>query len=96
VNVAESAVVALEHGMGVGEVPAYSAMKGLRDGTLVRVLPEYTLRPRSIFALYAPSRYLDAKVRTWVDHLKHAMPQHRSAECGVLAASAASSHKANA
>jgi len=89
VNVAESAVVALEQGMGVGEVPVYSAMRGLREGTLVRVLPGYTLRPRSIYALYVPSRYLDAKVRTWVHHLKRVMPKHRSAECAVLAGSTA-------
>ncbi|WP_342802423.1 LysR family transcriptional regulator [Paraburkholderia panacisoli] len=89
VNVAESAVVALESGLGIGEVPAYSAVRALRDGTLVRVLPEFTLRPRSIFALYTPSRYLVAKVRTWIDHVKHAMPQHRAAERAILTASAA-------
>ncbi|MGF6779246.1 DNA-binding transcriptional LysR family regulator [Paraburkholderia sp. GAS334] len=89
VNVAESAVVALESGMGIGEVPAYSAVRALCDGTLVRVLPEFTLRPRSIFALYTPSRYLGAKVRAWIDHVKHAMPQHRAAERAILTASAA-------
>jgi DNA-binding transcriptional LysR family regulator len=91
VNVPESVAVAIEHGMGIGALPAYSAMRGLRDGTLVRVLPDYTLRPLRIYLLYASSRYLDAKIRTWVDHLKQSLPLQRAAEIALLTASPASS-----
>jgi DNA-binding transcriptional LysR family regulator len=84
-NVPESIAVAIEHGMGVGALPAYSAMRGLRSGTLVRVLPDYILRPLRIYVLYASSRYLDAKIKTWIDHLKEALPRQRAAEIALLA-----------
>ncbi len=91
VNVVEPIATAIEHGMGIGAIPAYSAMRGLSDGTLVRVLPDYTLRPLKVFLLYASNRYLDAKIKTWVDHLKQTLPEQRAAELALLA-----SHSANA
>jgi DNA-binding transcriptional LysR family regulator len=87
VNVPESIVVAIEHGMGIGALPAYSAMRGLREGTLVRILPGYILRPLRIYALYASSRYLDAKIKTWIDHLKESLPTQHAAEIALIAAS---------
>jgi DNA-binding transcriptional LysR family regulator len=87
VNVPESIVVAIEHGMGIGALPAYSAMRGLREGTLVRILPGYILRPLRIYALYASSRYLDAKIKTWIDHLKESLPRQRAAEIALLTSS---------
>jgi DNA-binding transcriptional LysR family regulator len=87
VNVPESVSAAMEHDMGIGALPAYSAMRGLRDGTLVRVLPNYILRPLRIFALYASNRYLDAKIKAWIDHLKQTLPQQRAAEIALLAGS---------
>jgi DNA-binding transcriptional LysR family regulator len=85
VNVVEPIATAIEHGMGIGAIPAYSALRGLRDGTLVRILPEYTLRPLKVFLLYASSRFLDAKIKTWVDHLKQTLPKQRYAELALLA-----------
>ena len=32
-------------GMGIGVLPVYSAVKGLADGSLVRVLPRHSLFP---------------------------------------------------
>lgn len=85
VNVPECVIAAIEHGMGIGAVPVYSAMRGLREGTLVRVLPDYVLRPLRIFALYGSSRYLDAKIKTWIEHLKETLPERRAAEMALLA-----------
>jgi DNA-binding transcriptional LysR family regulator len=84
VNTAESLAKAIEHGMGVGALPAYSAIRGLRDGTLARVLPGYIMRPLKVFVLYASSRYLDAKIKTWVDHLKQELPKQQRAEEELL------------
>jgi DNA-binding transcriptional LysR family regulator len=74
-NVADAMVKATEEGMGISLLPFFSATQGLRDGSLIRVLPEHRLRERSIFALYPSRRFLDAKVRTWVEHLQVHLPQ---------------------
>lgn len=41
---------------------------------LLRLLPDYRLRERNIFALYPSRRFLDAKVRTWVAFLQEQLP----------------------
>ncbi|WP_392391885.1 LysR substrate-binding domain-containing protein, partial [Pantoea eucalypti] len=42
----------------------------IREGRLIRVLPEYRLQTVSVYAVYATRRYLDAKIRTFLDHLR--------------------------
>lgn len=73
-NVAESLVKASEAGMGVSLIPFYAATRALSDGTLLRLLPAWRLRERNVHALYPSRRFLDAKVRTWVDFLKAELP----------------------
>jgi DNA-binding transcriptional LysR family regulator len=60
--------------MGIGPLPVYSALAGLRAGTLVRVLPEYTLETKDICALFPSRRYLDARTRTWSDFMREYLP----------------------
>jgi DNA-binding transcriptional LysR family regulator len=74
VNIAESLVVAIREGMGIGILPLYAAIDGLRDGSLVRVLPDYTLQHTNLFALYASRKFVDAKTRTWVEFLRAHLP----------------------
>jgi DNA-binding transcriptional LysR family regulator len=74
VNVAEALAVAVGEGMGVGLLPFYSAASGLRSGELVHILPEYTSQHTNAFALYASRRYLDAKIRTWIEFLRDELP----------------------
>lgn len=74
VNVAEALAEAIREGMGIGPLPVPVALGGLRDGTLVRVLPQHRLRASNVFALYASRRYLDAKIRTFVEFLRDAVP----------------------
>ncbi len=73
-NVADAMVKATQEGMGISLLPFFSAYPALQDGSLVRVLPAYTLRERSIFAVYPSRRFLDAKVRTWVQSLRAQLP----------------------
>lgn len=40
-----------------------------------RLLPAYRPRERNVYALYPSRRFLDAKVRTWVDFLKAELPR---------------------
>jgi DNA-binding transcriptional LysR family regulator len=74
-NVADAMVKATQEGMGISLLPFFSTSQGLRDGSLNRVLPHYKLRERNIFAMYPSRRFLDAKVRTWVEFLQAHLPQ---------------------
>ncbi|WP_437882841.1 LysR family transcriptional regulator [Pseudomonas sp. LRF_L74] len=73
-NVAESVAKASQAGMGISLLPFYTVTQFLREGHLKRLLPSYRLREREIHAVYPSRRFLDAKVRTWVDFLKVELP----------------------
>lgn len=75
VNVAEAMSSAAEAGMGICLLPDYVAAPALQRGALVRLLPRYQLQEKSIYALYPSRRFLDAKVKTWVEFLKQELPQ---------------------
>lgn len=74
VNVAEAMAVAVREGMGVGLLPIYSAISGLRSGELVWLLPEYKSQEMNVYAMYPSRQYLDAKIRTWVELLREKLP----------------------
>ena len=74
VNVAEAMAVAVREGMGVGLLPMYSAISGLRSGELQWILPRYKSQEMNVFAVYPSRQYLDAKIRTWVELLRESMP----------------------
>ena len=85
VNIAESMIVAIREGMGIGMLPLYAAISGLRDGTLVRVLPEYTAQKMNIYALYPSRKFIDAKTRTWVEFLRTHLPKVIARDEALLA-----------
>ncbi len=85
VNIAESLVVAIREGLGIGMLPLYSAVDGLRNGSLVRILDQYVLQRTNIYALYASRRFVDAKTRTWVDFLRTYVPAMIERDESVLA-----------
>ncbi len=74
-NVAEANVHASEAGMGISLLPFYTATRSMGEGSLLRLLGDYRLRERNVYALYPSRRFLDAKVRTWVDFLKEELPK---------------------
>ncbi len=74
VNMADTLAVAIREGMGIGPLHVAAASPHLRDGSLVRVLPEFHLQKLNIYALYASRQYLDAKIRTFVDFLHERVP----------------------
>jgi DNA-binding transcriptional LysR family regulator len=84
INVAESLAAAIRSGMGIGPLPVYAALAGLRDGTLVRVLPEYTLENREIYALFPSRRFIDARTRTWLDFMHEHLPAALSLDLAAL------------
>ncbi|ACC74161.1 LysR family transcriptional regulator [Paraburkholderia phymatum] len=84
VNIAESLIVAIREGMGIGILPLYAAIDGLRTGSLVRVLPEYTLQKMNVYALYPSRKFIDAKTRTWVEFLRTHLPQVIARDVALL------------
>ena len=66
-------------------LPLYAAIAGLRDGTLVRVLPEYTLQKMNVYALYPSRKFVDAKTRTWVEFLRTHLPKVIARDEALLA-----------
>jgi DNA-binding transcriptional LysR family regulator len=84
VNVAEALAVGVREGMGLGLLPIYSAIAGLRSGQLVWVMPEYTSQEMNLYALYPSRQYLDAKIRTWVEFLRDELPATLAADQAEL------------
>ncbi|MGA8134522.1 MULTISPECIES: LysR family transcriptional regulator [Pseudomonas] len=75
INTADGMTVAIKSGMGIGIQPIASAVEGLRNGTLVRVLPNHHLEELNLFAIYPSRKFVDAKIKTWVEFLKGAIPE---------------------
>ncbi|MFL1525047.1 LysR family transcriptional regulator [Pseudomonas sp. O230] len=74
VNTADAMTVAIKNGMGIGIQPIASAVDGLRAGTLIRVLPDYHFEEFNLFAIYPSRKFVDAKIKTWVEFLKDYLP----------------------
>nr|WP_249791865.1 LysR family transcriptional regulator [Pseudomonas putida] len=62
-------------GMGLCILPDYIAASSLQSGRLQRILPQIQLRPQSAYALYSSRKFLDAKIKTWVEFLREAVPK---------------------
>jgi DNA-binding transcriptional LysR family regulator len=57
-------------GVGVILFPTYVVGKDLAEGRLKEILPDYTAFPDfALYATYMPNRYMQAKVRVFIDHL---------------------------
>jgi hypothetical protein len=46
-----------------------TALSFLTSGVLVRVMPTHSMRSSTVYALYAPREYLEAKIATWITFL---------------------------
>lgn len=56
-------------GLGLTLQPAFIVAPALREGKLVRVLPEYNWPVLPIYAVFASRQHMSAKVRTFIDFL---------------------------
>jgi DNA-binding transcriptional LysR family regulator len=81
VNDMEAMAVALREGAGIGLLAGFSAIEDLRNGKLVRVLPDYHTHSRNVYALYSSRQFVDAKIKRFVDALKTRV----GSELGALA-----------
>jgi DNA-binding transcriptional LysR family regulator len=64
--------------------PFYAVTRLLREESVVRLLGNHQLRQRNVYALYPSRRFLDAKVKTWVDFLKVELPQFLAEQESVV------------
>jgi LysR family transcriptional regulator for bpeEF and oprC len=53
--------------LGIVQLPRYMAEPDVAEGGLVRVLPGWARAPVPVHAVFASTRYMDAKVRGFVD-----------------------------
>jgi DNA-binding transcriptional LysR family regulator len=88
VNSADAIIAAISSGIGIGVLPIYAASKGIKEGSLIQMLPDYHLEDLNIYAIYPSRQYLDAKVRTWVDHLRETLPSVLAGQDAALRANA--------
>ncbi|AJK50776.1 LysR family transcriptional regulator [Burkholderia plantarii] len=78
VNHSEAMLDAVRVGAGVGFLPDFTARAALKQNEVVRLFPDWQLiTPYSGIAwlLYQPNRHLPPKVRVFIDHLLHAIPE---------------------
>ena len=69
VNSMQALRVALLAGAGVGAVPTYSVVDDIEEGKLVQLFPEYPLQTTNVFVMYPSRRFVDAKIKTFVEFL---------------------------
>ncbi|KWH44208.1 LysR family transcriptional regulator [Burkholderia cepacia] len=88
-NAPEALAIALRAGMGIGSLAIYSVIDDLRSGKLVRVLPSYRLTMLDVYAMYVSRQFMDAKIRTFLEHLRMTLSPALEADEGALNAIAA-------
>lgn len=59
----------VKSGGGIGYQPLMVVQKDLEEGTLVRLLPEYTMINDQLNAAYVDRAFLSAKVRSFIDFI---------------------------
>lgn len=64
-------------GAGVGALPDFIAQAAERTGSLVRVLPDWELPVRHVYAVTASRLGADAKALAFVDHVLEALDNSR-------------------
>ncbi|WP_409282013.1 substrate binding domain-containing protein [Pseudomonas putida] len=74
VDTLDDLMSALEAGMGVGMLPECIANKAITQGSLTRILPEYT-SDLTVYAVYPSKRYLDPKVKALIDCTRSLLSQ---------------------
>ena len=57
-------------GLGIVAEPEPLVYKGLRDGSLVQLLPDWEVPPIGLYAVYPQRQHLPAKVRCFIDLLR--------------------------
>ena len=59
----------IKAGAGIGYQPLWAVQQELKDGTLIQLLPDYTIWTDQLNATYVDRAFLSAKVRSFIDFL---------------------------
>lgn len=59
-------------GLGIAYGPSFVFGPQVREGTLVALMPEFSLTELSIYAVYPTARYVPSKLRCFIDHVGRA------------------------
>lgn len=65
-------------GLGIIQVPSYAVHGAIQAGRLVALLQDWQTPVRPVSVLYAPNRYLSAKVRVFIDWTVALFERHES------------------
>ncbi|QND51276.1 LysR family transcriptional regulator [Phyllobacterium sp. 628] len=68
-NGTDASYVCVLAGIGLAVLPDYQVADDVRDGRLVRLLPDWSLPSGGIYAVYPPAKFRPARVRAFVDLL---------------------------
>lgn len=60
-------------GTGIGALPSFIAKPHIESGALVQILKDYVFPQRHVYAVYPTSRYLQPKVRVFLDFLTNSI-----------------------
>ncbi|MHA3915794.1 LysR family transcriptional regulator [Halovulum sp. GXIMD14793] len=74
-NNAEALMQAAEDGLGIAQLPGFILGDAISTGRLVEVLPELAVDRLGIYAVYPPGRFVQPKLRAFIDHLVAAFRQ---------------------
>lgn len=69
VNDGQSLLNAAVGGLGIAYLPSFLYAESLRSGLLVDVIPDLPVETQGIYAVYPPGRYIQPKVRAFIDFL---------------------------
>jgi DNA-binding transcriptional LysR family regulator len=66
-TIAETALSAAEAGLGLVQTTSYQAERGVREGRLIVLLPQFECASTPVSLVYATSRLLPLKLRVFID-----------------------------
>ncbi len=72
INNSAAVMAAVEAGGGIGLVSDFAAQAAIDAGTVVQVLPDWTIGEphlRAVHAVYVPGRHIALKIRAFIDYL---------------------------
>lgn len=72
VNDGQSLLNAAVGGLGIAYLPSFLYAQPMREGRLVDAMPELPVDIQGVYAVYPPGRYIQPKVRSFIDYLVEA------------------------
>ncbi len=70
----EPLVYAATQGQGIALVPSYAIIDALKEGSLVKVLPNWHAEHFGVFALMPSRQFVAATTRAWLDLIEEKLP----------------------